>query len=393
MAKVLLAWEMGLGIGYAKRVLSIARALFAEGHEPVLAFRDVERFWALSIDDPFPVIQAPQVVGRLSAAARRHGFRPSGFADLLECNGFGSYDHLMGMVQSWCGVIDVVKPDLIVATYSPLLALAAFGRIPTVLFGHAYLLPPVDEPVFPHFSEPGPARADQRKMLRRVNEVQRRFGHPELAHLTDFHRGDARFIISFPELDPYQPVRCEPVSGPLQSFADLTPAPERPRFYAYLAGDHPMVETTVRGLAASGLPGEIFIRNTALSFDSTELARTGIELLRDFPSLQDTVRRASVIVSHASADTVQTGIAAGRPQVMVPLVADQTCTARAAEAHGLGVQIAANATPQTVASAVLDLVRDRQAAKTLGAYADAVRARNLHGQLRNLVSCCTRLLG
>lgn len=392
MAKVLLAWELGLGIGYSKRLLSIARALSAEGHEPVLAFRDVEPFRKRSADNRFPIIQAPLVVGRLSAAALRHGFRPSGFADLLECNGFGSYDHLMGMVQSWCSVIDVVKPDLVVATYAPLLALAAFGRIPIILFGHAYLLPPVAAPAFPHFTEPGPACADQPAMLHRVNEVQRRLGHPELDHLTDFYRGDARFIISFPELDPYEPVRCEAVSGPLENVPDLTPVPARPRFYAYLAGDHPIVETTVRGLAASGLPGEIFIRNSSLSFDTAELTRRGIDLLPDFPSLQDAVKRASVILSHASADTVQTGIAAGRPQVMIPLVADQYCTARAAGAHGLGVQIAANAGLQAVAAAVRESVHDKQMSETLVAYAGSIQARNLHGQLRHMISCCTQLL-
>ena len=118
VGKVLLGWELGDGIGYASRLLAIARQLARSGHEPVVALRNFETTWPLSTDDPFPVIQAPMVMGRLGPARAQSGFNPAGFADLMECNGFGSFDHLMGIVKAWSAVIDVVKPDLIVGAPS-----------------------------------------------------------------------------------------------------------------------------------------------------------------------------------------------------------------------------------------------------------------------------------
>ena len=83
MAGVLLGWELGNGIGYARRLADIADRLAAAGHEPVLALRDPT---ALA-ETPHRVMKAPEVVGRLRPGTR--GFIPAGFADLMACNGFG----------------------------------------------------------------------------------------------------------------------------------------------------------------------------------------------------------------------------------------------------------------------------------------------------------------
>ncbi len=393
MGKVLLGWEMGLGIGYAVRLLDIARALSAVGHQPVLALHNLEQTWKLSIDDPFPVIQAPKVVGRLDPETTRHGFRPTGFADLMACNGFGSYDHLIGLVRSWCGTIDVVKPDLIVAEFSPLLALAAFGRIPAVLVSHGYSLPPVEAATFPRLTRRQPAYADQAKMLERVDRVQRRLGHPRPERLTTLYRGEARFILTLPELDPYRADRREPISGPLERLPDLAPELAAPRFYAYLAEDRQEVDAALRGLADSGLPGEIYVRDTSLNINAGYLAARGIELLPAAPALEDVVKRASVIVNHASINTVQSCIGAGRPQLLIPIKLDQAYIAAAAQEIGLGLNLAREVTPEKVTSAVQALAGDRARAETVAAYAEQVRARKQHGQLPRLVARCSELLG
>ncbi|HVG81016.1 MAG TPA: glycosyl transferase-like UDP-glucuronosyltransferase, partial [Methylomirabilota bacterium] len=66
MARILLGWELGNGIGYARRLAAIAAGLRAAGHEPVLALREPK---ALA-DPAHPVLQAPLVVGRLRPGTR-----------------------------------------------------------------------------------------------------------------------------------------------------------------------------------------------------------------------------------------------------------------------------------------------------------------------------------
>ena len=240
MGKVLLGWEMGLGIGYAVRLLAIARTLAAAGHAPVLAFRDMEKTWSLSIDDPFPVVQAPMVVGRLDPEASRNGFHPTGFADLLACNGFGSFDHLIGSLQSWCGIIDAVKPRPDRGRILP--AAGAGGLRPNsggsgqpCLFdaaGRCRHLSPIDAAAPGLRGSNNDAGAGQRSAapagaIRSWNASRPSTGAPP------------RFILTLPELDPYRAVRRDPVSGPLERLPDLSPVPAAPRFYAYLAGKSP----------------------------------------------------------------------------------------------------------------------------------------------------------
>ena len=60
MAVILFGWELGNGLGYARRLAAIADRLSADGHQPVLALRDpaalgTARHW---------IVRAPEVVGR-----------------------------------------------------------------------------------------------------------------------------------------------------------------------------------------------------------------------------------------------------------------------------------------------------------------------------------------
>lgn len=143
MARILLGWELGAGIGYARRLAAIAGRLAADGHESVLALREP----AALPGSVYPVLQAPIVVGRLRPGTR--SFVPAGFADLMACNGFSSADHLSLILDGWEEVIGQAQPDLVIAEYAPALALAVWRRIPCVLIGTPYLMPPAGDVTFP----------------------------------------------------------------------------------------------------------------------------------------------------------------------------------------------------------------------------------------------------
>ena len=71
---------------------------------------------------------------------------------------------------SWKTVFDIYKPDLIVCGHSPNCCLAAFGRIPVVMLGDGFTLPPAHEPVFPVASGAAPI-VDPSRLLENMRVV------------------------------------------------------------------------------------------------------------------------------------------------------------------------------------------------------------------------------
>ena len=99
MKTILLGWELGAGFGYCLQLRQLADALADAGHRPVLALRTLDYAHRLFADRPYPVLQAPWLIGRLTPQALADGFNPTGFADLIACNGFCSVDHLYSMLR------------------------------------------------------------------------------------------------------------------------------------------------------------------------------------------------------------------------------------------------------------------------------------------------------
>ena len=129
MKTILFAWELGEGLGHVGPLQSVARELSAAGHRAVFAVRDVVGSRALLKDEDCPVLQAP----RWSKGPIRGGLRPVNYADILVDRGFSNVDGLAAMVAAWQDLIDLVKPDLVVADYSPTACLTAYGTVPVAL--------------------------------------------------------------------------------------------------------------------------------------------------------------------------------------------------------------------------------------------------------------------
>jgi len=389
--KVVLCWELGGGTGYTSWMVEIARGLQAEGCAAVLALRELVPVIHLTAGLKAPVLPAPVAPGRLPKPARGRGFHPNGFADLMLANGFGQTHELNALVRAWRGIIDQVKPDLIVGAYCPVLGVAAYGRVPLALIGYGYTLPPADQARFPLFRGKRDAYADQDEMLTRVRRVQGALGAPLPERLTDIHRGDTRFLLSFSEIDPYRAMRQEPSVGALEDLGPILPLPLEPRFYAYLVSGKPFVRTVVEGLLHCGLPGAIYLRNPNMAPPS-DLEQRGIEWLTRPPPLPEAMAGASVVIHHGGANTLHAALAAGRPQVLVPRNLDQSVMAQEAEDFRAAVRLGSKATPEAIGETVRRVATEPELLRNLNAYARLVRARGHHDALPRIVEACLKLL-
>lgn len=391
MKRVLLAWELGGGIGYTGWLIAIAKGLQAQGCETVLALRELEPCIHQFAFIDCPVVAAPVAPGFRPPRVRREGFHPCGFADLMMANGFGQTHELHALVRAWRGLIDLVRPDLIVGAYSPVLGVAAYGRVPLAIIGYGYTTPPADQATFPLFRHNRKPYADQDELLARVRRVQGAVGAPEPQQLTDIYKGDGRFILSFDELDPYLGVRNEKLVGPLEPLGEIPPLPFAPRFYAYLLGDQPFVPKVVEALAQSGLPGAIYLRNGKMA-PPPGLAENGVEWLTRPPPLSEATASATIMVHHGGANSVHAALAAGRQQILLPRNLDQVIMAERASALGLARKLERIEAASKVGESLRALAVDGEGLQRAGDFARLVRERGQHDALPAIVEACLKLL-
>src|SRR5262249_15085759 len=122
---VLLAWEWGAGLGHAGRLLGLAHELKRRGFRPVVAARELWRLATEYHDARIPLIQAP--TGRYLGPKEFHA---RSYADLIAVYGYQKTSALWALVLGWDNLLKLLRPALVIGDYSPILALAARGRIP-----------------------------------------------------------------------------------------------------------------------------------------------------------------------------------------------------------------------------------------------------------------------
>jgi hypothetical protein len=388
---VLLGWELGDGLGHVQQLARLARALAAGGLRPVLAVKNLALAGALFRDLPYPVLQAPFWHPRPWTG--RQPFLAASYADLLAIRGFTAVADLLPMVEAWQGLLDLVRPALVICDHSPTLCLAAHRALPTAVLGHAFALPPADGPAFPPLAAGRPSVVPEEELLAVVREVQRRRGCPAPDTLPGLFAAAERFLTVLPELDPYRALRREPHLGPL-GFRLGRPLPPPPRagFFAYLSGDVPCVEQLLEGLARAGYPGIVYLRG-ATAEARQRLRGTGLDLLDAPAALDEVLPRAGVVVHHGSAGLAQQALAAGRPQLLFPDHLERVLNAQLLQQLGAGMYLTGQFPAEAVPEALRRLATEPGFTERAQTAAGAIAERGPWDPLPRVVEHCLNLAG
>ncbi|MFC6777073.1 hypothetical protein [Methylobacterium gregans] len=244
----LLAWELGAGFGHARRLLTAARGLIAVGFRVRVCQRELwacaEEFLELGV----PNFQAPHHRTQLPPGTT---FRARGYADMMAVTGYQSVEGLLPTVLGWDALIDAVRPDVVVADYAPMLALAAHGRVPLVAIGDGFVLPPTEGDRFPVLRA-GTAMADEAVLARNAGLVLVTRRQTGLVSLPKLIGGQARVVCTYPESDVYAGQRETPAAGPL-----TVPGARWPRLPGarYSSTSRPIFPIRPNSYRRSAIPG------------------------------------------------------------------------------------------------------------------------------------------
>ncbi len=386
MSTVLFAWELGSGFGHVRPLLAVARALASHGHTPVFAIRNVADTWPAFREAGFTVLQAPFRYGAPRLAPGQ--FSSRSFADTLSISGWSDPDELEPLLRGWDVLLDRIRPALAIADHAPALTLAARGAFPVVQIGAGFSLPPSHLPEFPVLRPSVQHLVPPDHLLTSIAEVQRRRGRPALASLPALFDAGPSFPTGFPEFDPYLAFRIQPPVGPLDPPPEPSALPTPPSWFAYLAAEVTGIGEILADLAKTGIPGRAYIRSMAQPARA-RLRATGLDVLESPVPVAEILATASVIVHHAGTGLGAVALAAGRPQLVLPLWLEQEIPARRLEEIGVALAPGPELEPGV---ALKRLVQDPSFAAAAARAAERTRAAGPWRACEVVAGACLELL-
>ena len=311
MAKILLCWELGSGLGHARRLAGLAKALIENGFQVSMATTAPEQAKASGFAHG-PVIPIAQWPGVLASSSRT--VVAATFGDLMAELLFVDESGIHERIRLWDQLFTTSGADLIVADYAPGAVLAARGMLPVVNIGDSYYLPPPELPSFPRLFEE-PPRHDETIVVARINAALRAVARPELVSYPDVARAAATMVTNFPALDIYAAQRKLPAIGPLELMPEIS-AEKPTRLFGYFPSGTEFNPRIVNGLIASKIAGRIVIPGMQRNPVPNPFGAP-TQFTAQLADMRSTFRGAAVYVSHGGAQSAAAALAAGVPQVII----------------------------------------------------------------------------
>jgi len=144
MVSILLAWELGGGLGHVTQLVPLAKGLQSAGHQVFVALRELPCAAGLLDNLGIALLQSPYKPPTDNPPIAT----PRNFAHVLWNAGFGDPAELQVLTEAWSDLLDSVNPDMIVFDHAPTALLAARGRkVKRVVIGNGFCCPPDCSPL------------------------------------------------------------------------------------------------------------------------------------------------------------------------------------------------------------------------------------------------------
>ena len=191
---LLLAWELGGGLGHVARLQGLGRLLREDGHKLTYAFRNPGAAAQLRQSDLDHVHSAPAMT--VMPGSRRAAYD---YADLLLLRGYESTERLHQKVAGWLDLIRTSGAECIIADHAPTACLAAHvAGIRSITVGTGFTVPPLTKPLnplMPNSPEPEAGQFSlENRLDRAVADLLKQYGKPEVDRAVEAV-GDAGLVL------------------------------------------------------------------------------------------------------------------------------------------------------------------------------------------------------
>lgn len=339
MSRILIAWELGAGLGHVLRLLPLAKELQSRGHDVALCLQDFWRCASRLEDCSLPLLQAPIYQASVSGLPEP----PLNFAEILHRFGYLDPDGLYSLVRGWHGLYQLFKPDLVIAEAAPTALLTAnIGHIRAVAIGNGFFLPPrtINFPnMRPWLDVPSTRlQNSDAAALETVNHVRQKFGCLDYGRLTDLF-DVPRLILSYPELDCYTRNDDALYLGDLQAEGGVVPSwPEGgKKVFVYLYAGYRFNAEILQRLAQSG--ASVLVYSGALDKIPAEAQTANIRYVRTPLDISRISMECDFAICHGGHGLVCDMLRAGKPLLLLPRHLEEFLLSAKVAAMGAGVLI------------------------------------------------------
>jgi len=336
MARILLAWELGHGLGHIVPMRALALRLIGNGHEVLIAAREILRVRAQFSGVAVRILAAP-FFAEVVLPTRQQ----SSLADVIWFDAGGHQENvLVAQFLAWRELIAQLRIDLVVADAAPIAVAASRGLTRSLAYeSYFHACDRAAWGVFRDWERVDTAASAARaqSLLSHVNSARVSVGLAAVSELADAFAATRTWIRFLPEHDYAHP-RTD-VQYLLQEttpgLAADWPRPDLPqRIFAYLRKGYPYADRIVHALARltqcsvlcfhDGLPAEKLrqaehVRYSDQAFD-----------------LNSVLPDVDAVVCHGGGVQIL-ATQFGKPALMIPAHTEQFLSARAAAAAGSGL--------------------------------------------------------
>lgn len=397
MARIVIAWELGVGYGHVSKTAPVAAALRGRGHDVVYLVRNLPRAETVLGPAAYPLLQAPIWLPRPGRGRTTHSY-----ADVLLRNGYAPGDGPAALVHGWQELLTRLLPDLVLAEHAPTALLAArILGLPAAPIGVPFTVPPPQSP-WPELQPWDPLPEADRLhaeavALDSVNAVLREAGREPLGQLGALFATPDSFICAFAELDCYATNGGRVHRGPLAvSFGGLRPEwPDGPgpRLLLVVDASYWDLDRLMAFAAERALPTLAHVRDARIE----QIARWQTGALRIFDRPLDLARllpECDAVIAHGGQGSLHATLLAGRPILILPQHVEQLLNALLANAIGAATMVGLDREERPDYGALFEpLLADPRFAAQARAFAERHAGHDPRAAAAAIADRCEELMG
>ena len=382
---MLLAWDLGGGLGHLAPLRVLAKHLQARGWDCVWAVRNLDaaaRY--LAVDGPAAIAHLHQAP--LAQQAPQHPVEVQlNYASTLFSCGYDEPLTLAVRLKAWCALMQQTGCSHVIANHAPSAVLAArVLGLPAATTGTGFSVPPALTPFPPYLPDANPAVMldNEHKVNGLINQALATLGADALPQLQALFDRSVAGLFTYPETDHYGALRDEGHLG-LHDLSEGAPvqwgAARAPRVFAML---NPSSGTPALLQALAALPAQVVVKVRGIALSSlSALQRPGWVVTEQSVSLRQAAETCDLFIGHGAHGATVEALLAGKPLLLLPDQRERLMLAQRLTTAGMALSLptADAATYSATLRRLLDDPAARAAASAFSArYAANPRQRILN---------------
>jgi UDP:flavonoid glycosyltransferase YjiC (YdhE family) len=385
--RLLLAWELGGGLGHMTTLASLTRYLSDNGHQVAYALRDIDTAKHFHQANQYLVYQAPVLGIRGPNTGAAYDC-----ADMLLIRGYEDTPYLKSGVEKWQEIFTDYQPDVVVCDHAPSARLAAYiTGIPSYATGNGFSIPPLTVPLQNLHQLENPdlerIRNNELRLNNCVNQLLNQYGLPSVARAVELFYGGTTFIRTFKELDQYSQRDDTTFYGmpydQIDGVEAVWPNYSNKKAFVYLYSSDPVLPRLLSVLHQLGIDTLFYSKIDEIPLNFT-INSKHIKFSSSPFNISDIADKCDLIVCRGGSNTVAAGLLQGIPLITFPTHIEQQMTCKSLARQNLGVVLNQNADNKTLENAINHCLSSNKISEATTNFSRQYRDHNPEQAIENI---------